>query len=103
MIMGKRQRWCLEELIERQEGTPFEKRVWRALLSIPAGTVRTYGWVAKKAGRPLAYRAVGNALRKNRLAPIVPCHRVVSSQGIGGFSGGIEKKRRLLEKEGVYL
>ncbi len=70
---------------------------------IPAGRVRTYGWVARKIGHPNAARAVGNALKKNPLAPMVPCHRVISSNGIGGYSGGLEKKRRLLEKEGVYL
>ena len=93
----------LERLIDREKGTFFEKQVWKALLRIRPGTVRTYGWIAGKIGKPKAARAVGNALKKNPLAPMVPCHRVISSNGIGGYAGGVEKKRRLLEREGVYL
>lgn len=93
----------LETLIDRQEATPFEKKVWKALLGITPGTVRTYSWVAKKIGHPKACRAVGNALNKNPLAPMVPCHRVVASHGIGGYAKGVGAKKRLLEKEGVYL
>lgn len=103
MIKGGHSLKNLERLIEGQKGTPFEKRVWRVLLSIPSGTVKTYAWVARRIGHPKAYRAVGNALGKNPLAPLVPCHRVIARNGIGGYSGGIEKKKRLLEKEGVFL
>ncbi|MBI2083373.1 MAG: MGMT family protein [Deltaproteobacteria bacterium] len=92
-------------LILKQKASPFQKRVWRALLEIPRGEVRTYGWLAKTIGSPKACRAVGNALGKNPLAPHVPCHRIVASNGIGGYSGrgGARKKRRLLAKEGIKL
>ncbi len=93
----------VRRLIDSQTGTAFEKSVWKAIMKIPKGEVRSYKWVAKRIGRPRACRAVGNALRKNPLAPLVPCHRVVASNGLGGYSGGLEKKRLLLEKEGVYL
>ena len=80
----------------------FEKAVYRAILKIPSGEVRTYGWVAKAIGRPRACRAVGNALNKNPYSPIVPCHRVIRSDGsIGGFALGLKTKERLLKKEGV--
>ncbi|MBI2982428.1 MAG: MGMT family protein [Deltaproteobacteria bacterium] len=88
--------------IKNLDATPFQKRVWTALLEIPRGEVRSYAWLAKKIGRPGACRAVGNALAKNPFAPGVPCHRVVASSGIGGYTGGLAKKRRLLKKEGVH-
>jgi O-6-methylguanine DNA methyltransferase len=76
--------------------------VYKAVLAIPAGNVRSYGWVAAKIGCPGAARAVGNALNKNPYAPLVPCHRVVRSDGfVGGFARGIAAKRRLLEREGI--
>ena len=103
MIIKNRPRRLLETLIDRQSATVFEKKVWKALLRIPRGTVRTYSWVARQIGHPKACRAVGNALNKNRLAPLVPCHRVVGKSGIGGYAQGLDKKRRLLEKEGVYF
>jgi len=82
--------------------TEFEKKVYRAVSGIPKGEVRSYKWVAKAVGRPKAARAVGNALNKNPYAPIVPCHRVVKSDGsIGGFSKGVGAKKRLLKREGV--
>ncbi|OIO38347.1 MAG: hypothetical protein AUJ75_03020 [Candidatus Omnitrophica bacterium CG1_02_49_10] len=81
--------------------TPFEKRVYRAVSKIPAGEARTYKWVALKAGRPRSYRAVGNALNKNPFPGIVPCHRVIRSDGsIGGFARGTKAKRALLKHEG---
>jgi methylated-DNA-[protein]-cysteine S-methyltransferase len=80
--------------------TSFTKKVYKAVLKIPFGEVRTYKWVAKKIGHPQAYRAVGNTLNKNPWPIIVPCHRVVASGGkLGGFSQGINKKKRLLELE----
>ncbi|MFH0763687.1 MAG: MGMT family protein [Candidatus Omnitrophota bacterium] len=82
--------------------TEFEKKVYLAVSGIPKGEVRSYKWVAKAAGRPRAARAVGNALNKNPYAPVVPCHRVVKSDGsIGGFSKGIKSKKKLLASEGV--
>ncbi|MGB2601867.1 MAG: MGMT family protein [Candidatus Omnitrophota bacterium] len=81
--------------------TKFQKKVLKAVLGIPKGTVRSYAWVAEKTRSPRASRAVGQALKKNPYAPGVPCHRVISSDGsIGGYSGGLNKKRALLKKEG---
>ncbi|OGS63640.1 MAG: 6-O-methylguanine DNA methyltransferase [Elusimicrobia bacterium RIFOXYB2_FULL_62_6] len=82
--------------------TPFQRAVWRACMAIPAGETRSYGWIARRIGRPGAARAVGSALGKNPFAPAVPCHRVISSDGsLGGFSapGGLKTKARLLAKE----
>lgn len=81
---------------------PFHQKVWKECLKIPAGETRTYGWLAKKVGRPGAARAVGQAMAKNPFAPLVPCHRVVRSDGgLGGYSapGGVSAKRAMLEKE----
>ncbi len=84
--------------------TVFERAVLLATFRIPTGKVSTYKMIAHKVGRPHAYRAVGNALHKNPLAPIVPCHRVVRSDGgFGGEKEGAEQRRRLLEKEGVRI
>ncbi len=80
--------------------TLFEKKVYRAVLSIPLGEVRTYKWVAKKAGRPKAARAVGQVLKKNPYLLIIPCHRVVASGGkLGGYSRGLKVKKSLLDLE----
>lgn len=82
----------------------FYREVWRACAEIPEGETRTYGWIAKKIGRPGAARAVGQALGRNPFAPKVPCHRVVKSDGsLGGFSSpkGVAEKLRLLKKEGA--
>jgi methylated-DNA-[protein]-cysteine S-methyltransferase len=88
------------------EGTPFQKKVWSELVKIPAGKVVSYGALAKKLGT--SARAVGNACRKNPLPVVIPCHRVVSSNGIGGYAGAIsgdlhDIKRWLLEHEGAML
>ena len=84
--------------------TPFQRKVYEALLKIPKGQVRTYAQVARMIGRPNAARAVGQALKRNRWAPRIPCHRVVASDGtLGGYSasGGLAAKRRLLHREGA--
>lgn len=82
----------------------FERDVYRAVIRIPKGQVRSYKWVAEKIGRPGASRAVGNALNKNPYIGIVPCHRVVRSDGsIGGYRKGSSVKRKILEREGVDL
>jgi len=84
--------------------TPFQQKVWMACLKITKGQVRTYSWLAKKIGRPLASRAVGSALARNPFAPIIPCHRVVpAAGGLGNYSGpgGVMTKRKLLVKEGA--
>ena len=83
-------------------GTPFQKKVWEALLAIPYGETRTYGQIAAAVGRPKAARAVGGACNQNPVAIIVPCHRVVGANGdLTGYAGGVEIKCRLLELEGV--
>ncbi len=80
--------------------TTFQHDVWGALEEIPYGEVRTYADVAHAVGRPRAMRAVGNANHANPWPIIVPCHRVVASNGIGGYGGGETVKRFLLELEG---
>ena len=80
--------------------TPFAKKVYKAVLSIPAGEVRTYKWVAKKAGSPRAYRAVGEVLGNNPYPLIIPCHRVIKSDGdTGGYIWGRKAKERILNLE----
>lgn len=80
--------------------TPFQREVWQVTKLIPYGETRSYRWLAEQMGKPKAVRAVGQALAKNRLPIIIPCHRVVKSDGeLGGFSGGVEMKRRLLRLE----
>ena len=81
-------------------GTPFEERVWRALREIPYGETRSYQDVARAVGSPAAVRAVGRANGMNRLAIVIPCHRVVNKNGdLGGYGGGLWRKRRLLHIE----
>ena len=81
--------------------TVFQRKVYRAILAIPAGQTRSYGWVARRLGHPNSARAVGGALHRNPFAPIVPCHRVVRSDGtLGGYARGLARKRRLLRQEG---
>jgi len=92
----------LVKMIGNSQGTSFQKKVWKTLLKIPRGEVRTYAWVAQQIGTPKAVRAVGSAVGKNPFAPQVPCHRVVRSDGgLGGYSGagGLKKKVQLLKKE----
>jgi len=84
--------------------TEFERAVLVATFKIPKGKVSTYKRIAEKIGRPRAYRAVGTALHKNPLAPIVPCHRVVRSDGgFGGEKKQAESRRNVLEKEGILI
>jgi methylated-DNA-[protein]-cysteine S-methyltransferase len=83
--------------------TDFQSDVWEALRRIPYGQVRTYGEVADAVDRPRAHRAVGNANHANPWPIVIPCHRVVSSVGLGGYGGGENVKRYLLELEGVQL
>jgi len=83
------------------EGTDFQKSVWNELCSIPYGETASYADIAKRVGRPAASRAVGNACAANPIPLIIPCHRVVASVGLGGFSGGLALKRKLMEIEGI--
>lgn len=84
-------------------GPEFYLRVYDVVRSIPAGETLSYGEVARAAGCPGAARAVGTAMRKNPICLFIPCHRVVGSSGLGGYSGsgGVETKRRLLSREGA--
>ena len=85
-------------------GTDFQHKVWRAMAKIPAGGVVTYGSIAKSIGKPRATRAVGAACGANPVPYLVPCHRVVAAKGgLGGFSGGLEIKKALLQQEGCQL
>ncbi len=86
------------------EGTDFQIKVWIELTKIPKGEVRTYKEIAKAIGKPNSSRAVANACAKNPYPIAVPCHRVIRSDGLlGGYSGsgGINRKKELLEKEGI--
>ena len=83
-------------------GTEFQRAVWGALRSIPAGQTITYAELARRVGRPRAVRAVGTANGANPVAVVVPCHRVVGSDGtLTGYAGGVSRKRWLLAHEGV--
>ncbi len=82
------------------EGTPFQKKVWHALQTIPYGTTISYRQLAERVGNARAFRAVGNANRKNPIPIIIPCHRVIQTNGqLGGYSSGTKIKEQLLELE----
>ncbi|SMC25405.1 methylated-DNA-[protein]-cysteine S-methyltransferase [Desulfacinum hydrothermale DSM 13146] len=83
-------------------GTAFQREVWRQLRRIPYGATRTYQEVAQAMGRPKAVRAVGQACGRNPIPILVPCHRVVARSGLGGFSSGLDIKKRLLRLEGAF-
>lgn len=105
MFMKKNEIRKEEDVINfLRDKTEFERAVLVATFKIPKGKVSTYKRIAEKIGKPHAYRAVGNALHKNPLAPIVPCHRVVKSDGgFGGEKKGAKSRRNLLEKEGIPI
>lgn len=92
------------DLPVRLDGTAFQRKVWDALANIPFGQTRSYQDIAQEIGRPGASRAVGQANHHNPVAPIIPCHRVITSTGsLGGYGGGPDLKRAMLEHEGVQL
>jgi O-6-methylguanine DNA methyltransferase len=83
-------------------GTDFQIACWRALVAIPYGETRSYGDIARAVGKPNAFRAVGMANNRNPIAIVVPCHRVIASDGgLCGYGGGLDVKRKLLELEGA--
>ena len=85
-------------------GTPFQRSVWEAMRSIPHGDTISYAELANRVGRPGAARAVGQAVGANPVPLLIPCHRVVASDGgLGGFGGGLQMKRELLCQEGVSI
>ncbi len=89
--------------LDLSDSTEFERRVYAATRAIPPGKVATYGEIAKAIGKPGAARAVGQALGKNPIGIVIPCHRVVASKGLGGFTGGLHWKRKLLRLEGAMI
>lgn len=94
---GKRRKFSLKL---NMRGTPFQKKVWQALLAIPFGETRSYGEIARAIGRPTASRAVGAANGRNPVSIIAPCHRAVGADGrLTGFAGGLSVKARLLKLE----
>lgn len=95
---GGREEFTQEMEISR--GTEFDNKVWLALKEIPYGETRTYKWLAEKIGKPNASRAVGQSLGRNPIPILIPCHRIIESDGsLGGYSGGVDIKRRLLDIE----
>src|SRR6185436_13964751 len=87
----------------RPQGTPFQESVWNALLAIPYGAQRSYADIARVIGSPKAVRAVGTANGRNPIAIIVPCHRVIASDGtLGGYGGGLPAKEWLLKLEAQF-
>ena len=85
------------------KGTPFQKRVWSALAKIPYGRTRSYREIAQEIGHPNAFRAVGNANGRNSIPLIIPCHRVIESNGgLGGFGHGVKVKEQLLDFEKAH-
>ena len=86
--------------IDLSGATPFQRQTWQATKTIPYGDTRSYQWVARQTGKPGASQAVGQALARNPLPIIIPCHRVVNADGrLGGFGGGLDTKRWLLHLE----
>jgi len=92
-----------KQKIKFSAGTEFERKVWLLLREIPFGETKTYKWLAERIGKPNACRAVGQALKRNPIHVMLPCHRIIESNGsIGGYSSRVDIKRRLLEME-YYL
>ncbi|HTY09345.1 MAG TPA: methylated-DNA--[protein]-cysteine S-methyltransferase [Candidatus Edwardsbacteria bacterium] len=84
--------------------TPFQRAVWRKLAQLPPGQLITYGQLAREIGQPRAARAVGQAVGANPLPILIPCHRVIAGDGsLGGFTGGVALKKKLLKIEGITL
>ncbi len=99
---GQRDRF--EMPLDLSRATPFQKKAYQAMCTIPFGEVRTYRWLAEKVGNPKAVRAAGSANARNRWPVVIPCHRIVGSDGrLTGFSapGGLELKASLLKLEGI--
>jgi methylated-DNA-[protein]-cysteine S-methyltransferase len=97
-------RVAFNDELDLSAATAFQREVWQLTRLIPYGGTRSYGWIAKRLGRAGAGRAVGQALAGNPLPIIVPCHRVVAKDGgLGGYSGGVDKKRYLLRLESAAI
>ncbi len=101
-LTGTRQTFDIP--LDLSQGTAFQRRVWRTLLRVPYGKLRSYQWVAARVGGRQYARAVGNAVGANPLPIVVPCHRIVAHDAtLGGFSGGLPTKRKLLTLEGTLV
>lgn len=88
--------------LDLSEGTPFQRKVWRTLQRVPYGKLRSYQWIASRVGGKYYARAVGNAVGANPIPIVIPCHRIVAHDAsLGGFSGGLSMKRKLLALEGT--
>lgn len=99
---GRRLVFQLKKLTIRLDGTDFQKRVWNELSHIPYGQTISYGELARRIGQPSASRAVGLANGRNPISILVPCHRVIGTNGkLVGYGGGLDRKRKLLEVEGI--
>lgn len=97
-----RQRTSFDLPLDLQAGTPFQQRVWRALLDIAPGATASYGQLSAAIGQPTAVRALGAAVGRNPISIIVPCHRVLGADGsLTGYAGGLERKTALLQLEGA--
>jgi len=95
---------ALDRVLVRQPGGPFLQRAWAELRGVPAGQTQSYAGLAALAGRPKAVRAAGQACARNRVAPYVPCHRILRSDGtLGGYAYGLPVKEALLRHEDVLL
>ena len=94
----------LDEVEVDLDGTPFQQRVWNALRTVAAGTTTSYAQLAGRVGAPAAVRAVGAANGANPVAVVLPCHRIIGSNGsLTGYGGGLDRKRWLLQHEGARL
>ena len=98
-LAGKRQDFDVQ--LDLSWLTPFRREVLLECARIPRGEVASYAELARRVGRPLAFRAVGNTMRTNPIPIVIPCHRVVGSNGLGGFGGGLGMKQQLLTLEGA--
>ena len=83
------------------DGTPFQKKIWEAIYKIPYGQSTTYSQLADSVKHPASFRAVANACGQNRIPIIIPCHRILGKNNLGGFSGGLDIKKKLLKQEGM--
>lgn len=99
-LAGKRNSFDIP--LDLSQGTAFQRQVWRALQRVPYGKLRSYQWIAARVGGRQYARAVGNAVGANPIPIVIPCHRIVAQDGsLGGFSGGLSMKRKLLALEGT--
>lgn len=101
--LSRGERVSFNEAIDISRGTDFQRSVWRGIKGIPWGEMLSYSDLAKTVGKPNACRAVANACGANPLPLVIPCHRVIASDGtLGGFSNGLPLKKKLLKLEGLY-